>query len=142
MEVLRLETIIYGSFLLPRTTSNYPLMAHVQLTHMSPPPPPLPLPTMNNVYDFTYLSPLPPPAFFTDMDYTLSASVLTFSSSTSTQCVTVNTANDTILEEDEQFGIQFNSTDRAVEILDPSPLRFIIVDDESKDSMNIMPPRQ
>ena len=66
------------------------------------------------------------------MDYTLSASFLTFSSSTTTQCVTVNTANDTILEEDEQFLIQFNSTDRAVEFADNGSFIFTIVDNDGR----------
>ena len=68
------------------------------------------------------------------MDYMLSTTVLVFPSSSVsvTPCVTVNTTNDTILEEDEQFLIQFNSTDRAVEFADNGSLIVTIVDDDGR----------
>ena len=52
--------------------------------------------------------------------------------------MTVNTANDSILEEDEQLLIQLNSTDRAVQLIDPATFNVIIIDDDGKVPAYIM----
>ncbi len=67
---------------------------------------------------------------FTGADVPLLSFEHTFNPLSEAWCVTIPTTDDLIFEEQEQFVIQIQSTDRAVNLSDPNTT-ITILDDES-----------
>ena len=64
-------------------------------------------------------------------DFTPIVSVITFQPSTTEPCVNISVSRDVVLEDDEVFTVQLNTSDEAV-LLSLSSANVTIVDNDSK----------
>lgn len=68
-------------------------------------------------------------------DFTSIPLVLTFQPSTTELCVNISVSRDVVLEDDEVFTVQLNTSDKAV-LLSLSSANVTIVDNDSKGSLD------